>query len=141
MNRFRGDLSKILDRINDRMRAVVQTTSRTLANEMMTGGRYSPGTPIDVGFHRSHWDAALGGMPAGGPAGSADPSEAELRVQSAIDEMDVGDVLFLTNNGPAIRRLEFEGWSQQAPDGFVRPAAEAIQSIVDEAVTHVVQGA
>lgn len=143
MSGFRADLSEIQERIKERMRDLVQTTSRTLADEMMTGGKHSPGTPIDVGFHRSHWDAALGGMPAGGSVGgdSPDPGAAASRVHSAIDAMEPGDVLTISNNGPAIRRLEFDGWSQQAPDGFVRPAAEAIQDIVDDAATIITGGA
>ncbi len=75
--------------------------------------------------------------------------------------MNPGEVLYVTNNAPYIRRLEFgfqgkydnashhaddgrgryyigfgpksvNGRSSQAPDGFIRVAAAAIQPIVDE---------
>lgn len=140
---FRAELRRLEALIHDRARAFVQTTARTLANEMMTGGRHSPGTPIDTGFHRSHWDAAVGALPAGGSVGglgAPDPSGAALRVDEAIAAMEPGDQLFIANNGPAIRRLEFDGHSKQAPSGFVRPAAEAIQAIADEAAEHVLAG-
>lgn len=129
MARIRADLA-------DRSRQVVQGSARVLFNEMSSGGNYSPGTPIDTGFHRSHWNAAIGAIPDGGAATT--PGEAAARVDGAISDFAPGDALFITNNGPAIRRLEFDGWSQQAPDGFIRPATEAIQQIVDEVVAAVV---
>ena len=113
---------------------LVRGVAQTLANEISSGGKYSPGTPIDKGFHRASWDAAIGSVPAGGSAGT--PGAALARMEEQALALEVGQTLYLTNDGPAIRRLEFDGWSQQAPDGFVRPAARAIQQIVDEVGEH-----
>jgi hypothetical protein len=141
-NEFRADLGKLGALIQTRTRQLVQGTARSLATEMMTGGNHSPGTPIDTGFHRSHWDAEIGALPDGGPIGTKEAPDAEaaaLRVFGVIEQLEPGDELYLTNNGPGIWPLEFKGHSPQAPSGFVRPAAEAIQLIVDEVAAHVVQ--
>lgn len=141
---FRADLSRLQELVKTRSRDLVQGVARATANEMMTGGKHSPGTPIDTGFHRSHWDAAIGKLPEGGSMGGKldpDPTAAELRVDAVIEQMQPGDQLLITNNGPGIRPLEFSGHSKQAPDGFVRPAAEAIQAITDEVATHILAGA
>lgn len=148
------ELERLLKRAAEKTKSVprelLQRAALAIANEMMTGGRHSPGTPIDTGFHRSHWDAAVGALPAGGNAG--DQSTAATRVLTAIREFGPGEILYISNNGPAIRRLEFgftgtdaagryyagfgprsvKGRSSQAPDGFIRPAAEAWSQIVAE---------
>lgn len=141
-------LKRAAEKAETAPRDILQGAAVALANEMMTGGDHSPGTPIDDGFHRSHWDAAIGTVPAGVKA--ADPGAAAGRVLEAILEFEPGKILYITNNGPAIRRLEFgftgtdalgrhyagfgprsvKGRSSQAPDGFIRPAAEAWSQIV-----------
>lgn len=130
MREYRARFEELKGVIADRARRLKQGSARVLYNEMSSGGKYSPGTPIDTGFHRWHWDAAVGGAPSGGSAGSQ--AAADARVEAAVEAFGDAETLTVTNNGPAIRRLEFDSWSQQAPDGFVRPAAEAIQQIVDE---------
>lgn len=115
-------------------RLLVQGVAQTLANEIHSGGKYSPGTPIDTGFARANWDAALGGVPTGGSAGS--PGAALERMEGAAQALTVGETWVAANNAPYIGRLEFDQWSAQAPDGFVRPAARAIQQIVDEVGAH-----
>lgn len=140
---FRAQLGQLTDLVRERATALVRGTARTLANEMISGGRYSPGTPIATGFHRSHWDAAIGALPQGGSVGGAeapDPLAAEARVDATVEYLDLGETLYLANNGPAIRRLEYDGWSPQAPNGFVAPAVAALQPIVDEVAAHVLQG-
>jgi hypothetical protein len=113
---------------------LVQGVAQTLANEIHSGGKHSPGTPIRTGFHRANWDAAIDTVPAGGTAGT--PGESLARMHDVAAQLTVGETWTAANSGPAIGRLEFDGWSPQAPDGFVRPAARAIQQIVDEVGAH-----
>lgn len=149
-NTFRADLSRIEERLHGKLERICRESANAVYNEMSSGGKFSPGTPIDTGAHRQHWDAGVGDLPAGGDAGGA----ADARVVAAISAFQPGETLFVTNNGPAIRRLEFgfigtdalgryyigfgpksvNGRSSQAPDGFVRPAAEAFPQIVAEVV-------
>jgi hypothetical protein len=128
------------------MEQLCRETCRTLYNEMSTGGNYSPGTPYGdpklwkgyertdgtvaprkappdyvPGHARASWNAAIGELP-----------EVGTGVELALASIKVGDTVFITCTTPYIRTLEFDGHSQQAPDGFVRPAAEAIVPIVNE---------
>lgn len=54
-----------------------------------------------------------------------DPSGAQTlsRLQGEIAAAQVGTVWYLANSLPYAYRLEFEGWSSQAPAGFVRVTA------------------
>lgn len=149
-DRFRADLDRIKANLHGTLAKVCRESATVAYNEMSSGGKYSPGTPIDEGTARQHWDAAIGDLPAGGDAGGS----ADARVVAAIAAFEPGETLFVTNNAPYIRRLEFgfigtdalgryyigfgpksvNGRSSQAPDGFVRPAAEAFPQIVAEVV-------
>jgi hypothetical protein len=129
-DQFEDATRRAKERLQRAAEQLVRGSARRIYAEMSSGGQFSPGTPIDIGFHRSHWDAKVGSLPDGGPAGSE--GAAEQRVEDAVAGFLPGEILYLTNNGPAIRRLEFDAWSTQAPDGFVRPAVEAWQQIVSQ---------
>ncbi len=51
--------------------------------------------------------------------------------QSAIDQA-FGNVYYLTNNVPYIRRLEYEGWSTQAPSGMLRITVARFNQTLEE---------
>ena len=51
-----------------------------------------------------------------------------------IREAAIGETYYLTNNLPYIRRLEYEGWSGQAPEGMVRVTVTEFQSVVNKAI-------
>lgn len=141
MSDYRAQLAAIQERTGVKMRQLVQQSARVLYNEMSSGGKYSPGTPVGdpslwkhpapagyvPGHARSSWNAEIGTVPAATSGEGADAA-----VFAVIDEMNVGDTLIMACSTPYIRTLEFDGHSQQAPDGFVRPACEAITLIVEE---------
>jgi len=131
---LRASFARWRETLKTNGKLMVVGVAQHLANEIHSGGRYSPGTPIDTGFARSNWDAAIGGLPAGSSAGS--PGAALARMEESALALQVGETWFMGNSAPYIGRLEFDAWSQQAPDGFVRPAARAIQQIVDEVGAH-----
>jgi hypothetical protein len=127
---------------------MVVGVAQALANEIHSGGKHSPGTPIGNpslwahpapkgyvgGFARSNWDAAIGAVPTGSNAGS--PGASLARMEASAAALNVGETWVASNSAPYIGRLEFDQWSQQAPNGFVRPATRAIQQIVDEVGAH-----
>lgn len=92
-------------------------------------------TPVDEGRARGGWQVGLGRRPAG------DVPEAEAVARSGsvaevegakLDDMVAGDVCYISNSVPYIRRLEW-GWSDQAPSGMVRLTFANIAAIVSEA--------
>lgn len=76
-------------------------------------------TPVDTGWARSNWQMS---------AGSPIESTLGLPGTSGVPPLVVGYQLrqgpiYITNNVPYIQRLN-EGYSQQAPAGFVQAAIE-----------------
>jgi hypothetical protein len=96
------------------------------------------GTPVDTGRARSNWQAQLDG-PAEGTVGTlggvrkgfegtggAVAQRSIAKAKEVIEGYD-GDrnsTIHLTNNLPYIGRLN-DGWSAQAPAGFVEAAVQA----------------
>jgi len=138
---FAVDLRGILTQLQGKAETLCRQSAQVLFNEMSSGGRYSPGTPVGNptlwkvprphigGYARGSWAAALNGEPG---QASGNPGDAAAQVTATIGTLKVGQTLYATNRAPYIRRLEFAGHSTQAPDGFVRPAVEAWREIVTE---------
>jgi hypothetical protein len=133
---FTADLSRWQAQIPEKATLLVQGFTQTLFNEVQSGGKYSPGTPIKSGFARANWDGGIGAIPSN-PA-ATDPGAAAARVDAAILTAQAGDLVYLSNTAPYIRRLEY-GWSKQAPAGFIRLALAAGQQIADEVGAFVVE--
>jgi len=77
------------------------------------------------GFHRGQWQLTI-----------STPAEAEVSLRTPQDVLSEADGVVLTleepawvaNNGPAITRLEYDGHSRQAPDGWVRAVVERLKA-------------
>ena len=87
------------------------------------------GTPVDTGRARGNWQASINAprtnqLETTDKNGGATISAGQSAVSKAA-----GNVFYLTNNLPYIYRLEFEGWSKQAPSGWVRTAIERTKQI------------
>lgn len=93
-------------------------------------------TPVDTGRARSNWQVDLDNTPSGTLPEPASPAEGPAR---ALEEgrqkaaaYKTGQTVHITNNLPYIGRLN-EGWSAQAPSGFVEEAALAGATTVKDA--------
>jgi hypothetical protein len=78
-------------------------------------------TPVDKGRARANWQVSLG-SPAGGTIDAFDLSGKATIAEGAnvISSHTKGEI-YITNNLPYIGRLN-DGWSAQAPAGFVTRA-------------------
>jgi len=94
------------------------------------------GTPVDTGRARSNWQVQIGAAPTGT---LPEPATPQAGVQRAFDNARAviplagadGVELHITNNLDYIGRLN-EGWSAQAPAGYVEAAVFAgVHAIVD----------
>lgn len=101
-------------------------------------------TPVDTGRARSNWQVSLnapaqGTLPAykpgsAGDTGAANTQAAIQQGATAIAAQRPGDEVHITNNLPYIGRLN-DGWSAQAPAGFVEKAIlVGVDAIKDFAV-------
>lgn len=108
----------------------VRAAGRGVATELVQS------TPIDTGRAISNWDAKVGKAPVlryvpaavPGKAGSTrQPTVAEAlgRMLRKIGRYKAGEgnSLHIFNAAPYIRRLN-EGWSKQAPAGFIEAAIQ-----------------
>ena len=85
-------------------------------------------TPVATGRARANWHAEINSASLAvttdvSPSGS----EAITAAKPIIDKAQAGDTVHITNNLPYIGRLN-DGWSAQAPAGFVE---EAVQVGID----------
>lgn len=92
-------------------------------------------TPVDTGRARSNWVVSIGSptsgtreayVPgAGGATGAANSAAAISQGRTALAPYKNAErSIYITNNLPYIRRLN-DGYSAQAPAGFVQTAVKA----------------
>lgn len=114
MSTFTLDVSNFVDKASKTADAEV----RKICLDLVTGIVLK--TPVDTGRARANWFTSIG-SPSVSVTASTDPSGSSS-ISSALGAISkaTGNVLWITNNLPYIYRLEFEGWSKQAPAGMVR---------------------
>lgn len=76
-------------------------------------------TPVDKGFLRGAWQTQVN-SPNLGSISRPDKS-GQLAILEVLENMGkLGDTVFFTNTMPYARRIEYDSWSQQAPQGMLR---------------------
>lgn len=83
------------------------------------------------GRFRGNWQTSVG-EPITATIERIDPSGAASTADVIAHMGGAGKVTYMTNNLPYAERLEYEGWSKQAPAGMVRVSMARIDSIVSE---------
>ena len=136
---FGKSMDKWMSKFQDRNERLIRGVATELARNIIVGGKYSPGSPVDTGFFRSLWKASINVEPQDSAVqhpkdhGEAVAFTAFDEVMTLLSQLKPGDMLWLSNAaiyGPA---LEY-GHSQQAPMGFVRITLAAFEQIVYEEV-------
>ncbi|QFR58869.1 hypothetical protein QA025_gp17 [Salmonella virus VSe101] len=94
-------------------------------------------SPVDTGRFRMNWMAS-GGTPADGTTDTTDKAGTTATSNAANFVLNAADwhTFTLTNNLPYAQRLEY-GWSQQAPQGFVRVNVSRFQQLLNEEASKV----
>jgi hypothetical protein len=121
---FSDDMARIAKKTNASLENTIKTTAIELFSSVIRD------TPVDEGRAKGNWQATLGSM-ADGTVSTLDRSGSATisRMRATVGGFDLGEVIWLTNNLPYARRLEY-GWSKQAPAGMVRKNMARIQSLV-----------
>ncbi len=84
------------------------------------------------GTARGNWQASINSPIMNEIARSDENGNATIAAtKNAIDQA-FGNVYYLTNNVPYIRRLEYEGWSTQAPSGMLRVTVARFNQTLEE---------
>lgn len=138
MTSFSADLKHFAEatkrNLNDAVRGVV----------LELGTRIVQRSPVDTGRFRGNWQIAAGGPdirtnePFDKQALGSPPSAATFaRWQGEVQAATIGSTFYITNSLPYARKLEYEGWSSQAPAGMVRVTVveygQIIQQVINKA--------
>lgn len=95
-------------------------------------------SPVDTGRFRGNWQLSTG-QPSSrvttidDKAGSSTIANGERVLAS----FEVGPDIFIVNNLPYGPRLEYEGWSKQAPAGMVRITVAEYEGLIRKALGEV----
>lgn len=130
---FSGDLSRFVIRATE----ASDQTRRAICLELF--GSIVADTPVDSGRARGNWQTNVGSPKTGeinrsDPAPHGSPPGATVQAEISGNLGTLGDTVYFSNNLPYIGRLEFDGWSGQAPEGMVRRNVSRIQQLVAEQV-------
>lgn len=97
-------------------------------------------SPVDTGRFRGNWQVQIGSIPTGTLEIDDKSGQVTLaKAQAEVLGVKAGDTIYLINNLPYARRLEY-GWSNQAPEGMVRTTVTEYQPIVDKVVREINNG-
>jgi hypothetical protein len=125
---FASDVAKFAKLTN----ASMDETGRAIALELFSS--IIKDTPVDTGRARGNWQTSIG-TPKDGQVTRDGEGPALAEAASETAKFGMGKLVWLSNNLPYIYRLEYLGWSNQAPDGMARKNVARIQSIVRKAVS------
>ena len=86
-------------------------------------------TPVDTGRLRGNWQTTIN-TPKWGVIDRDDAGGAAALAEAMANLGSLVDVVWFTNNLPYAERIEYDGWSKQAPEGMVRRHLASWQRIV-----------
>lgn len=86
-------------------------------------------TPVDTGRLRGNWQTTIN-TPKWGVVDRDDKGGGAALAEAMANLGSLVDVVWFTNNLPYAERIEYDGWSKQAPEGMVRRHLAQWQRIV-----------
>jgi len=95
--------------------------------------KYAPAGYVG-GRARNNWFPSIGAPSNKTTKRTGAKGQAAKRRAVKVAGQSVGQVYYLTNNLPYIRRLEYEGWSSQAPSGMVRRSVKEARQALKRAI-------
>ena len=116
MGQFSLDLSRLVAKAKGRTDTVVKKVMLEAFSKVVQK------SPVDSGRLRANWTASIGNY-SKTPTASLDLSGSATigKIAADVAVMNIGgQTIFLTNALPYAHRIEYEGWSKQAPAGMVR---------------------
>jgi hypothetical protein len=124
-----ADFSIPLDKLAAKMQADLETVARKATLDLFRSVLLK--SPVDTGRFRANWN--VGETIDTSTTASTDEARGASEV-AKVAALPVGGILYMANSLPYARRLEYEGWSQQAPQGMVRLTAIEYSTYVQKAI-------
>lgn len=114
-DKFRQDVKNIINKGNNRQNQFVRKLCLELDRSIVLK------SPVDTGRFRANWNIGFGSPNTSTTTNTdASGSSAIAKAQAELTGNLSGKKIFVTNSLPYAFRLEYEGWSNQAPQGMVR---------------------
>lgn len=138
MANFTFELRQFADATKRSMRRTIQGVALELAVRIVMK------SPVDTGRFRGNWrisvgspdtrtDAPFDKQPLGSPPSAALFSDWQDELEAVTFRSNV----WITNSLPYARRLEYEGWSKQAPAGMVRVSVSEYNDVINKVLAAV----
>jgi hypothetical protein len=128
---FALQIAKFVEKAKGNADLVVRKVALDLFSRVITK------SPVDTGRFKGNWQVAIGSIPAGTVEINDKAGTATIaKVTAEALNMRAGEVIYLVNNLPYARRLEY-GHSKQAPAGMVRITIEEFNAAVNKAANEV----
>lgn len=87
---------------------------------------------------RANWNVSLGNPDLSTSTDTDKGGVATVaKGRSRLSRADATQDIYIMNSLPYVRRIEYEGWSSQAPAGMVRVTVAEFQTLVNNAVLSV----
>jgi len=134
-----------LDKLAGKVRADLETVARKVTFDLYSSVVYM--SPVDTGRFRANWNVSVNSVDTA-TSQSTDKNRANTEVAKVL-ELPVGGVYFLSNSLPYAQVLEYglypnppkhptgktvNGYSRQAPAGFVRVSVVRFNEFVQKAI-------
>ena len=111
---FESDVAKWVKKAKEEPHKVMTAAYLQLATAIIIR------TPVDTGRARANWNAEINSIDTSTTEQTDKSGAGSKREAASVStRAQPGDVLYLTNNLPYIKNLEYGG-SKQAPQGMVR---------------------
>jgi hypothetical protein len=110
--------------LGDFRRQAMQEADRKFRGAVLSiYGAVIEATPVDSGRLHSNWFLSVN-TPSNETTDDTTGRVSQSKAMSAVSQLKIGYSAYLTNNMPYARRIEYEGWSNQAPAGMLRVTVE-----------------
>ena len=110
-----NDLKNIAARRKEDLNEIAQAVTIRVGNQIVLQ------SPVDQGFFKNNWNSSIGDISYSIDAPENSNGAKSLNgIAETFSIFGTGMVGYFTNSMPYAMRLEYDGWSQQAPNGVVR---------------------
>lgn len=117
-------------------RRAMQDVSKVARTSIIRiGNRVVTASPVDKGAFRNQWNTSISTISY--DTSKPDDSNGQgamTELRETVGDLQLGAVAYFNNPMPYGKRLEYDGWSEQAPNGMVRVNAALWSQIVKEEV-------
>jgi len=97
-------------------------------------------TPVDTGRARGNWQLSIGQEATGEMPEDKDGSATISKATGTVTKDRTTAAIFIQNNLPYIKKLEYGHWSKKAPNGMLRKNINLMNSYLSKAIAELKRG-